>query len=92
MTADGTDDDKIKREGLNDYKVPPPMLLLDPANAEPSSNDITPGVRGLYENGCFDGVVVYYNKSLAEYAIHYSDGSRDFVKDQDFDGVELFFC
>ena len=42
MTANGTDDEKIKPEGLNDYQVPPPMLLLHPANAEPSSNDITP--------------------------------------------------
>ena len=41
MTADGTDDDKIKPEGLNDYQVPPLMFLLDPANTEPSSNDIT---------------------------------------------------
>ena len=108
------------------------MLLLDPANAEPSSNDITPAedepddvdfnneymvatndtseledkakdqeydnpfigrcVRGLYENGWFDGVVVHYNKSLTECVIHYSDGSIEFVKDQDFNGVELFFC
>ena len=132
MTANGTDDEKIKPEGLNDYQVPPPMLLLDPANAEPSSNDITPAedepddvdpnnkdmvptddtceldnkaedweydnpsvgrcVRELYENESFDDVVIYYNKLLAEYVIHYSDGLRDFVKDQDFDSMELFFC
>ena len=42
MTANGTDDEKIKPEGLNDYQVPSPMLLLHPANVEPSSNDITP--------------------------------------------------
>ena len=41
MTADGTDDDKIKLEGLNDYQLTP-MLLLDPANAEPSLNEFTP--------------------------------------------------
>ena len=100
------------------------MSLLGPANAEPSSNDITPAedepddvdsnnedmvptddtcelddkaedqeynnpsvghcVRGLNENESFDDVVVYYNKLLAEYVIHYSDGLRDFLKDQDF--------
>ena len=49
-------------------------------------------VRELCDNGWFDGVEVYYNKLLAEYIIHYSDGLRDFVKDQDFDGKELFFC
>ena len=132
MTADGIDDNEIKPEGLNNYQVPSLMLLLDPANTEPSSNDMTPAddepddvdfdnedimptddtselvdkaedlefdnpfvvwrVKGLYEHGWFVGVIVYYNKSLAEYVIHYSDGSRDFVKDQDFDGVELFFC
>ena len=42
MSVNGTDDDKIKLEGLNDYQLPPPMLLLDPANAEPSLNEITP--------------------------------------------------
>ena len=36
MTADSTDDGKNKTEGLNNYYVPLPMLLLDPANAEPS--------------------------------------------------------
>ena len=40
MTADGTNDDKIKPEGLNDYQVPP-MLLLDLVNAEPFLNGIT---------------------------------------------------
>lgn len=43
MTADGTNDDKIKPEGLNDYQVPP-MLLLDLVNAEPFLNGITPVV------------------------------------------------
>ena len=42
MAANGTNDDKIKPEGLDDYQVPPPMFLLHPTNAEPSSNDITP--------------------------------------------------
>ena len=131
MTADGTNDDKIKPEGLNDYQVPP-MLLLDLVNAEPFLNGITPVedepdevdfdnedmmptddtsiledkaedreydnlfvgwcVRGLYENGWVDGVVIYYNKSLAEYVIHYSDGSREFLKDKDFDDMQRFFC
>ena len=36
MTANSTDDGKNKTEGLNNYYVPPPMLLLDPANAAPS--------------------------------------------------------
>ena len=36
MTANSTDDGKIKTEGLNNYYVSSPMLLLDPANAEPS--------------------------------------------------------
>ena len=119
MTADGTDDDKIKLGGLNDYQLTP-MLLLDPANAEPSLNEFTPTeddpddvdfdnedmattddtgeLEDKAEHWEYDNPfvgrrirVVYYNKSLAEYFIHYSNGSRDFVKDQDFDGVELFF-
>ena len=121
MTADGTDDDKIKPEGLNDCQVPPPMLLLNPANAEPSSNDITPAEDGPddvdfknedmvstddtgeledkagdweYDNPFVGRHLrgLYENRWLVEYVIHYSDGTRDFVKDQDFDGIELFFC
>ena len=38
-------------------------------------------VRGLYENGWLYNEAVCYNKLLAEYVIHYSNGSRDFVKD-----------
>ena len=38
-------------------------------------------VRGLYENGWLYNEAVYYNKLLAEYVIHYSNGLRDFVKD-----------
>ena len=29
MTANGTDDDKIKLEGLNNYQLCPPMLLFE---------------------------------------------------------------
>ena len=38
-------------------------------------------VRGLYENEWLYNEAVCYNKLLAEYVIHYSNGSRDFVKD-----------
>ena len=38
-------------------------------------------VKGLYENGWLYNEAVCYNKLLAEYVIHYSNGSRDFVKD-----------
>ena len=41
MASNGTNDDKIKPEGLDDYQMPSPMFLLHPTNAEPYSNDIT---------------------------------------------------
>lgn len=37
ITADGSDDEKIKPKGLPDYIVPPP-LFIDPPAAEPQSN------------------------------------------------------
>ena len=86
MTADGTNDVKIKVEGLNDYRVSPPMLLLDPANTEPSSNDIKPA-----EDEPDD--VDFNNEDMlpTDDTSELEDGSRDIVKDQDFDGMELFF-
>ena len=33
MTADGSEDEIISTEGLVEYKVPPPMALLDPQEA-----------------------------------------------------------
>ena len=35
MTADGSGDEKIQPEGLVDYKIPPPMALLDPQEEIP---------------------------------------------------------
>ena len=43
MTADGSRDELITPEGLDNYEVPPPMLLLDPQEAAPS----TPNIEGV---------------------------------------------
>lgn len=48
-------------------------------------------MRGLYNNGWFDGRITYYNKKLTEYVILYEDNTSDYVKLADFDGVELMF-
>lgn len=38
ITADGSGDDKIKPEGLDDYKVLPPITSLPPSNSSPTPN------------------------------------------------------
>ena len=38
LTADGSDDDLVKPEGLPDYKVPPPLEYLELNPAPPTSN------------------------------------------------------
>ena len=38
ITADGSGDDKIKPEGLDDYKVLPPITSLPPSNSLPTPN------------------------------------------------------
>ena len=43
MTADGSGDELITPEGLDNYQVPPPMSLLDPQEAAPS----TPYMEGV---------------------------------------------
>ena len=35
MTADGSEDKLITQEGLGNYVVPPPMLLIDPSENQP---------------------------------------------------------
>ena len=40
----------------------------------------------------FEGEIKYVNKALQEYIIHFSDGSRDFVKEANFNETDLYFC
>ena len=40
----------------------------------------------------FEGEIKYFNKTLHEYIIHFSDGSRDFVKEANFNETDLYFC
>ena len=40
----------------------------------------------------FEGEIKYFNKALQEYIIHFSDGSRDFVKEANFNETDLYFC
>ena len=42
MTADGSADDKVWPEGLPGYQIPPPAILLDPAETLPVSNEVDP--------------------------------------------------
>ena len=46
-------------------------------------------IRGLYESGWSEGEIMYYNNELGEYHIFFNDGTSDFVKAEDTDGVEL---
>ena len=38
ITADGSEDDKIKPEGLPNYQVPPPIDYVEPLSTAPESN------------------------------------------------------
>ena len=40
----------------------------------------------------FEGEIKYFNKALQEYIIHFSNGSRDFVKEANFNETDLYFC
>ena len=42
MTADGSANDKVCPEGLPGYQIPPPAILLDPAETLPLSNEVDP--------------------------------------------------
>ena len=132
ITADGSEDDKITPEGLED-KVPPPSVLdpvLEPpqGNATVENDDLLEELDGfdvaseevedgilkeddilednvedrsedhdlkgkkveiLYSNGWFTGNINYFNKNLNEYKVTFTDGTCDYVKFSDIDGIEV---
>jgi hypothetical protein len=49
-------------------------------------------IRGLYEgSGWNTGTIKYYNYKLDKYSLVFDDGSDDLIREEDIDGVELFF-
>ena len=43
----------------------------------------------LYENGWFEGKILYFNTQIREYHILFTDGTTDYVAAEDFDGIDL---
>ena len=46
-------------------------------------------MKALYENGWFHGDVLYFNSKLEEFKVKVSDGSFDYPKKEDIDGIEV---
>ena len=46
-------------------------------------------LRGIYENGVFNGVIKYFNKVLNEYNVVFEDGSEDYLREEDINGVDV---
>ena len=46
-------------------------------------------VRGLYENGWFTGIIIYFNTVLAKYLVEYADSSTALVGIEEFDNVSM---
>ena len=50
-------------------------------------------ICGLYEgSGWSTGTVTYYNSKLDKYQLMFEDGSTSLIKEDDIDGVEMFFA
>ena len=45
--------------------------------------------KALYENGWFIGDIMYFNTALKEYKVVYPDGTSDYIRKDDFDGVQI---
>ena len=43
----------------------------------------------LYEDGWFEGEIMYFNTELQEYLISFNDGTADYAATEDFNGVDL---
>lgn len=122
MTADGSDDDKIRPEGpeidppesapepldqvVEDELFPPIMTEEIPDSVTDDEDDelenidhesdrvfddslVGKNIRGLYETGWHTGKIEYFNTQLEEYKVSFDDGSTDFLKKEDIDGVEI---
>ena len=46
-------------------------------------------LRGIYKNGVFNGVIKYFNKVLNEYNVVFEDGSEDYLREEDINGVDV---
>ena len=46
-------------------------------------------LKTLYENGWFIGDIMYFNTALEEYKVVYPDGTYDYIRKDDFDGVQI---
>ena len=44
------------------------------------------------ENAWFEGKILYFNTQIREYHILFTDGTADYVADEDFDGIDLIYC
>ena len=138
MTADGSEDFKVKPEGLLDFKVIPPLESpgpeMNPQTATPEADDtfndmltsrdnfddeneteteedlvleqddvddeqdrlynvklVGKKVCGDYPDGWHTGTIKYYNSKLDKYLLVFEDGSDDLIREEEIDGVELFF-
>ena len=58
-----------------------------------ASNVLIPVLKFLnISSRHFEGEIKYFNKAVQEYIIHFGDGSRDFVKEANFNETDLYFC
>ena len=51
-------------------------------------------IQGHYEKGnnkesWYTGTIQYFNKKLLEYYVKFADGSFDYIKFSDIDGIEI---
>ena len=44
---------------------------------------------GYYDKGWLNGSIQYFNKKHGEYKASFGDGSIDYIRESDIDGVEL---
>jgi hypothetical protein len=47
-------------------------------------------LRALYENGWYEGNVEYFNKQLRKYHVAFSDGTEDYIGEDEVDGMEIY--
>ena len=46
-------------------------------------------IRGFYETGWHQGKIEYFNKSLDELFVRFEDGSEDYIKPTEIDGLQI---
>lgn len=89
----GDEEEEVEVEEQNrDPECEEQVKILEDRECDRSFDEPLVGsmLGAIYDTGYFTGEITYYNTHLKEYRVNFADGSSDYVKYEDIDGVDMF--